>query len=330
MRTYMKQVLCALLFTLPSINALAQYDEGPVAVNISFLPSAIKGTFETRNVDAMYAYFTPESMQDKKTRKVYEKLYAAEEEFFAKAELGEDLSGGDDAIREAQEALADPTLPAEIKKQLEESIKLAKKQRDELKANSEFTLSFDPKELLEEAKKVSLGGRLYTGHAKLSNGNIMLAIGKYKTNAERQGQNGYDKEFIPEEVAYTWGMLNGNGEIILPFEYRYHTHSNKPDIIFLTHKEKNGTTKAGIVDFEGKEVFPFKFKEWHEIFHWCDHASFVDTNGKIGLMDFEGKVYYAGIFDELREDGQGEHWFHVLHNGKRKRIFYETETRELR
>jgi len=325
MRIYMKQGLCALLFILPSINAIAQNLEEPVAVNISFLPSAIKGTLETRNVEAMYAYFTPESLEDEETRNVYEKLYAAEEEFFGKVEHNEAMSGADETIKEAQEALSNPNLPAEVKKQLEEAMKLAIKEGDEFRAlSNDFIFSFNPVELLEEAKKVSLGGRLYTGHVKLSNGNIMLAIGKYKTNAERQGQNGYDKEFIPEEVAYTWGMLNGSGEIILPFEYRYHSHSNAPDLIFLTHKEKNGTTKAGIMDFDGQVIYPFKYKEWHEIFHHCEQASFVDTNGKIGLMDFEGKVYYAGIFDNLWDDTKGEHWFHVLHNGKRKIIFYDT------
>lgn len=294
--------------------------------DVSSLLLAEKGSLNTKNVDIQY-FVINEDLMNGAVQSVIEKMTTVREEFYHNVEIAqlqnEEIPDENDP--EMREALEQAKNMPELRKQILEGLKLARQQKQEiLGENKPVEYSYNPKALLEEAKKLSIGGRFYSGHVDMGGGRYMLAVGPNKDNRENNYYSDYDDSNLPETSNYTWGMFNADGKMILPFEYHYFGHDKEYDVIFLTHKEKNGTTKAGTIDYEGKVKTPFQYKDWKDIFYPSDDASFVDQNGKLGLIGFNGKVYFTGQFDLLIENPKGESWYNVKKGNIVKRIMYDT------
>lgn len=318
-----KLVSLIALMTLLPLSLMAQK---LYKFDVSSLLLAEKGNLNTEDVDIQFFLINEDLINDA-VQNVIDKMTEVREEFYHNVEIAKLQNEkipdeNDPEIRKALEEVKD--MP-ELRKQILEGLKLARQQKQEiLGENKPVKYSYNVKALLEEAKKLSIGGRFYSGHVDMGNGRYMMAIGPNHGNRENNYYSDYDETALPEASIYTWGMFNAEGQMILPFEYHYFGHDKDFDVIFLTHKEKNGTTKAGTMDFEGKVKTPFQFKDWMDIFYTQDDASFVDQNGKIGLMGFDGKMYFTGQFDVLIENTGGESWYNVSIGNARKRVFFNT------
>lgn len=320
MKKLLTRGLLTLMFCVAPLASFAQIMN--YWFDVSFLALAAEGKAETKNAPLLYGIY-PNEM---KTYAVVAKLVRAQEEFYNKRELADQqsLKEFDESIANTREAIKQFANMPEVKKEMEATLKLLLEQREQAKKElSAMKIEFtdDPKELLEEAIKHSLGGRLYSAHVDLGNGLYMLATGPKYHNAAEMDYLTFHGE-MPEGSRYTWGVVNEEGETVVPFEYEYRGHSSKTDNIYVTRKDKSGT-HAGILNYKGEEKFPFKFKEWESIEYPYNDAIFRDSNNLLGIMDFDGTIYFNGQFDFLERDGLGNPYYKVGYKGKRGRVYYE-------
>ena len=95
-----------------------------------------------------------------------------------------------------------------------------------------------------------------------------------------------------------WGVINKNGETVIPMEYQEGLDIKKGKIV----AKKGG--KWGLLDTEGKTLLPFAY-DYLEIISAEKNTVLLarkgeKPNGKYGFIDFTGKIIVPVEYDEVR------------------------------
>ena len=91
------------------------------------------------------------------------------------------------------------------------------------------------------------------------------------------------------DANYYWGVKNSQGEIVVPFQYRY--ISNFVDGVAAFSNTKDNKNKKGFIDFTGRVLFEFKGARHNDEFSGFE-------NGRTRVFLWETEVLPWGIFTE--------------------------------
>lgn len=184
-----------------------------------------------------------------------------------------------------------PELAASMKENLENAKK-------ELAAQSNMTnpsltsYSCDPVKLLKDLTNIATNRKPYTGYCDIGNG--LYAV----TEAPRFGpvqDDVFNKPKMADEDASSWGVINLQGETVIPQKYilllsSYFIRPNH-DLIVFRERGKDGKEHDGVFGYDGRIRVPFIYDNI-SIIDISDKIIVGTKDGKYGSTDLDGNILW--------------------------------------
>jgi hypothetical protein len=124
------------------------------------------------------------------------------------------------------------------------------------------------------------------------------------------------------KTTFTWGLVDFNGKIVLPFQYRYINISDDEEYAIVKEDKKNRVSFIGTGSFKEKEGISDQIerknsrssssrviqlkpviknigKSWDNINLYKNGYAIVELNSKFGLIDSSGNIVAPATYDEI-------------------------------
>jgi len=196
---------------------------------------------------------------------------------------------------------------------LEAEIANLKGSQPELEAEAEMYMddplegySMDPASLLRRLMALAANKRAYTGVVDLGEKVFLACEGPRYLPLH---YDSFDKAEVPEESVYTWCLLDETGRYLAPACFGpligNYVFDRNADIIILQRKEKDGSIKAGALDFKGQVRIPFLYDDVKGSFYTTDKALAMVKGEKTGWVGLDGSIILPFEFVKARRINGG-------------------------
>jgi len=177
-----------------------------------------------------------------------------------------------------------PEMAAELKKALEE----LERQRGEVDRipveNKGF--SDDPVDLLRQLTAIAVNRKAYTAYMDIGHG--LFAVTEAPRYVKVQ-MNAFDREFIPQDSYYTWGVIDSKGRQIIPARYGRFTPDPDENFLMTYIWGPDEEPLFGVIDYAGSVLIPFIYED---VINRIGNCFALWKDGRIGIVRMGGEVVY--------------------------------------
>jgi hypothetical protein len=296
-----------LFLLLALVGTVARAQEEPVPptwISVSWLNFVATGGTDHTHALIQYLMFSEQTMKDN-------------EELFGQLNI---------LLGEIQQADINQTLPETVKQMEAQIAQLREmaKEHPELKAavdeaTREFerqkresmaeyvkplaAYSYDPAMMLEKLKALAINNKVYTGCWEAGNGLYSVTEVPRYYDLRENDRYSHTQISFAEEDRYKWGLIDGNGRQVTPYQYsRCNTHPiygnsfPEDDVMFLYKQDVDGSVHAGALDYRGQDRIPFIYDDnCIDIYHHEELVPFK-KDGKVYMVSIK-----TGIVDRTED-----------------------------
>ena len=143
----------------------------------------------------------------------------------------------------------------------------------------------------------TINGEVRVGFISQATGNEVIPLTYISTGEFETGVNSFSEGLVVMQTPNErWGYLNKQGEIIIPFNYRYAADFSEG--FAMVGKGDSDNTKYGFIDKSGKTVIPFAYDGASEFSEGLATVMKDDYyTSKYGVIDKTGNIVVPFIYD---------------------------------